>query len=151
PFRSLCLVCFSGLFPPSRYTAPPSSATHEGSRKPGSAADYSSGERAHCRWSSGSSHRRAEWALVRQRRVGSGQCGPDGRCWYPYPIACPPVQGEGPRFCEEIFMLDAVIVGAGPSGLAAAHELCKSGGKVIVLERMEQVGGLARTVAHDGC
>ena len=48
-------------------------------------------------------------------------------------------------------MLDAVIVGAGPSGLAAAYELCKSGGRVIVLERLEQVGGLARTVAHDGC
>jgi len=48
-------------------------------------------------------------------------------------------------------MLDAVIVGAGPSGLAAAYELSKSGGRSILLERLEQVGGLARTVAHDGC
>jgi protoporphyrinogen oxidase len=48
-------------------------------------------------------------------------------------------------------MLDAVIVGAGPSGLAAADEMCKSGAEVVVLERLGQVGGLARTIAHDGC
>lgn len=48
-------------------------------------------------------------------------------------------------------MLDAVIVGAGPAGLAAAHEMSKQGARVNVLERMNQVGGLSRTVAHDGC
>ena len=37
-------------------------------------------------------------------------------------------------------MLDAVIVGAGPSGLAAAHELSKGGARSIILERLEQVG-----------
>lgn len=46
---------------------------------------------------------------------------------------------------------DAVIVGAGPSGLAAAYEMSRYGAKVLVLERMSQVGGLARTIAHDGC
>jgi protoporphyrinogen oxidase len=48
-------------------------------------------------------------------------------------------------------MLDAVIVGAGPAGLAAAYEMSRQGAGVSVLERMDQVGGLSRTVAHDGC
>lgn len=48
-------------------------------------------------------------------------------------------------------MLDAIIVGAGPSGLAAAYEMSKHGACVSVLERMDQVGGLARTVSRDGC
>ena len=48
-------------------------------------------------------------------------------------------------------MLDAVIVGAGPAGLAAAWEMSKQGARVLVLERLHQVGGLSRTVAHDGC
>ncbi|MBI3092082.1 MAG: NAD(P)/FAD-dependent oxidoreductase [Candidatus Tectomicrobia bacterium] len=46
---------------------------------------------------------------------------------------------------------DAVILGAGPSGLAAAYELTRHGASVRVLERLEQVGGLARTIQHDGC
>jgi protoporphyrinogen oxidase len=48
-------------------------------------------------------------------------------------------------------MLDAVIVGAGPAGLAAAWEMSKQGAKALVLERMSQVGGLSRTVLHNGC
>ncbi len=48
-------------------------------------------------------------------------------------------------------MLNAVIIGAGPAGLAAAYEICKQGGESVVLERMSQVGGLSRTVQRDGC
>jgi protoporphyrinogen oxidase len=44
-----------------------------------------------------------------------------------------------------------VIIGGGPSGLAAAYELTKHGASATVLETSSQVGGLARTVAHDGC
>lgn len=48
-------------------------------------------------------------------------------------------------------MKDAVIVGAGPSGLAAAYEMTKYGATVTVLERLDRVGGLARTIEHNGC
>ncbi len=47
-------------------------------------------------------------------------------------------------------MLDAVIVGGGPAGLSAAYEMTKHGATVGVLERLDLVGGLSRTVAHDG-
>jgi protoporphyrinogen oxidase len=43
-----------------------------------------------------------------------------------------------------------VIIGAGPSGLAAAYELSCAGIPVIVLETEEQVGGLARTIKFNG-
>jgi protoporphyrinogen oxidase len=43
-----------------------------------------------------------------------------------------------------------VIIGAGPAGLTAAHELCKAGLRPVVLERGETVGGLARTATHKG-
>jgi len=42
-----------------------------------------------------------------------------------------------------------VILGAGPAGLAAGHELSSHGVRVTVLERNDYVGGLCRTV-HDG-
>jgi protoporphyrinogen oxidase len=48
-------------------------------------------------------------------------------------------------------MFDAVIVGGGPSGLAAAYEVSRHGGKAIVLEQLAQVGGLSRTVVQEGC
>ena len=44
-----------------------------------------------------------------------------------------------------------VIIGAGPSGLAAAYEVTSEGQKATVLEASGQVGGLARTMAFDGC
>jgi protoporphyrinogen oxidase len=44
----------------------------------------------------------------------------------------------------------AVVVGAGPSGLAAAHELAALGCNPIVLEKGTSVGGLARTEEHRG-
>ena len=44
----------------------------------------------------------------------------------------------------------AVIVGAGPGGLAAALLLAKSGVKVTVVERRGQVGGRTTTLQQDG-
>jgi len=43
-----------------------------------------------------------------------------------------------------------VILGAGPAGLTAAYELCRLGTPCIVLEQDSVVGGLARTVDHNG-
>jgi protoporphyrinogen oxidase len=43
-----------------------------------------------------------------------------------------------------------VIIGAGPAGLTAAYQLCKTGRPSIVLEKDEVVGGLSRTVRHGG-
>jgi protoporphyrinogen oxidase len=48
-------------------------------------------------------------------------------------------------------MRHAVIIGGGPAGLAAAYEFTKQGASVTVLERAAKVGGLARTLHHDGC
>ncbi|HWA87478.1 MAG TPA: NAD(P)/FAD-dependent oxidoreductase [Opitutus sp.] len=42
-----------------------------------------------------------------------------------------------------------VVIGAGPAGLSAAHELVRAGHRVTVLERdPEYVGGIARTVRY---
>lgn len=43
-----------------------------------------------------------------------------------------------------------VILGGGPAGLAAGHELSVNGTKVTVLERNKYVGGLCRTVKFKG-
>ena len=43
-----------------------------------------------------------------------------------------------------------VVVGAGPGGLTAAHELAGRGMAPLVLEKASQVGGLARTETHGG-
>ena len=43
-----------------------------------------------------------------------------------------------------------VVLGAGPAGLAVAHELTANGVRVTVLERNSYVGGLCRTIEHKG-
>jgi protoporphyrinogen oxidase len=43
-----------------------------------------------------------------------------------------------------------VIVGAGPAGLAAAHELVSRGTPVDVFEHLDKVGGIARTEVYKG-
>ncbi len=42
-------------------------------------------------------------------------------------------------------LYDAIIIGAGPAGLTAAYELSKSDKKILLLEKKNQVGGLAET------
>ena len=46
--------------------------------------------------------------------------------------------------------LDVVIIGAGPAGLTAAHELARRGKTCTVLEADDTVGGISRTVERDG-
>jgi protoporphyrinogen oxidase len=43
-----------------------------------------------------------------------------------------------------------LIIGGGPAGLTAAYELMKAGRRAIVLEKDAVVGGLSRTVSHQG-
>ncbi len=43
-----------------------------------------------------------------------------------------------------------VIMGAGPAGLAAGYELAKRGVSVVVIEKDDIVGGISRTVCHEG-
>jgi protoporphyrinogen oxidase len=47
-------------------------------------------------------------------------------------------------------MPHTIIIGAGPAGLTAAYELGKLGYRSTVLEADDQVGGLSRTVLHNG-
>ena len=46
---------------------------------------------------------------------------------------------------------DIVVVGGGPSGLAAALEAVENGARVTVLERLDRPGGLCRTLTFEGC
>jgi phytoene dehydrogenase-like protein len=46
--------------------------------------------------------------------------------------------------------VDAVVLGAGPSGLGAGLALARAGATVVVLEAAERVGGLCITVHNDG-
>jgi protoporphyrinogen oxidase len=43
-----------------------------------------------------------------------------------------------------------VVIGAGPAGLTAAYELSKNGVASVILEQDNIVGGIARTVSHNG-
>src|SRR5947207_2062997 len=47
-------------------------------------------------------------------------------------------------------MDDVVIVGGGPSGIAAAHEAVGHNARVTVVEKLDRVGGLARTLDFKG-
>ncbi len=44
-----------------------------------------------------------------------------------------------------------VILGAGPSGLAAAYELAQADKRAVVVEKEPRVGGLAATIKFKGC
>ena len=46
-------------------------------------------------------------------------------------------------------MYDVVIIGAGPAGLSAAHELSSSTKNILIIEKQQQVGGLAQTKVFD--
>jgi protoporphyrinogen oxidase len=56
-----------------------------------------------------------------------------------------------PEMRPGVYMDDQVVViGAGPAGLTAAHELVKRDIQPIVLEKADEVGGLARTEVYKG-
>ncbi|MEY3529985.1 MAG: hypothetical protein RLZ70_1053, partial [Verrucomicrobiota bacterium] len=46
--------------------------------------------------------------------------------------------------------LDAIILGAGPAGLAVAHAMVRQGAQVKVIEPSTRPGGSIRTVREDG-
>jgi protoporphyrinogen oxidase len=48
------------------------------------------------------------------------------------------------------YLVDAVIIGAGPAGLTAAYELGKQGLKTVTLEKADKVGGISRTETYKG-
>lgn len=57
------------------------------------------------------------------------------------------------EFCAdtELIRKDAVIIGAGPAGLAAAVQLYKQGIRdIVILEREPEPGGILRQCIHDG-
>lgn len=43
-----------------------------------------------------------------------------------------------------------LIIGAGPAGLTAAYELMKRGRRSVIIEKSDTVGGISRTVVHNG-
>ena len=45
---------------------------------------------------------------------------------------------------------NTVVVGAGPAGLAAGHELARRGLKPLVIEKSDKLGGIARTESYKG-
>ena len=44
-----------------------------------------------------------------------------------------------------------LIVGAGPSGLSAAYELSKINSQINIYEKLDKVGGLARSLNFRDC
>ena len=50
-------------------------------------------------------------------------------------------------------MKTSIVIGAGPAGLTAACELRRRSNdwRIVVLEESAEIGGLSRTVVHDGC
>ena len=43
-----------------------------------------------------------------------------------------------------------IIIGAGPAGLTAGYELLKSKYEVVIVEETEEIGGISKTVEHNG-
>jgi len=58
------------------------------------------------------------------------------------------------KYCQQLTSFEMLkkytIIGAGPSGLAAGLELSKHNGQVVIFDKNEVVGGLARTHRHKG-
>ena len=75
----------------------------------------------------------------RQPRGAPSPAGPDRHL----PQEAPLTESPSPR-------PDVVVIGAGPAGLTAAHELTRRGLPVTVLEADDVVGGISRTVERDG-
>lgn len=48
-----------------------------------------------------------------------------------------------------VFSGPVVVVGAGVAGLLTAHLLAEAGAEVVVIEKLDQVGGLARSFTYD--
>ena len=50
-------------------------------------------------------------------------------------------------------MKTAIVIGAGPAGLTAAYELRRRSDdwRIVVLEESAEIGGISRTVVHEGC
>ncbi|MHC4569059.1 MAG: NAD(P)-binding protein, partial [Planctomycetota bacterium] len=46
--------------------------------------------------------------------------------------------------------MEAIVIGAGPAGLTAAYELSQLGVQSTILEADVMVGGISRTVNHQG-
>ena len=47
-------------------------------------------------------------------------------------------------------VVDVVVIGAGPAACAAASALIDAGCRILMLDKLPQPGGLARTIARDG-
>jgi len=58
--------------------------------------------------------------------------------------------GEAPAERSRSERVDVAVVGAGPAGLAAATALAPLAGRVVVLERESEPGGVPRHCAHTG-
>ena len=50
---------------------------------------------------------------------------------------------------NSVFSGPVVVVGAGVAGLVSAHLLAEAGADVVVIEKLDCLGGLARSVVYD--